>query len=79
MELDGRSFYYWKEERDGDVLLDWTGIGDWIGMGLMVDGGGGGEVRTLYSVLLSSFTLWAGLCTILLFYFGFLVLAGLMS
>jgi hypothetical protein len=28
----GRSFYYWKEERDGDVLLDWTGIGDWIGL-----------------------------------------------
>jgi hypothetical protein len=27
-----------------------------------VDGDGDGEVRTLYSVLLSSFTLWAGLC-----------------
>ena len=65
-----------KRER----VVVWIGLhwhGGWIRMGLMIDGGG--EVRTLYSVLLSSFTLWAGLCTILLFYFGFLVLAGLMS
>jgi hypothetical protein len=51
-----------KRER----VVVWIGLhwhGDWIGMGSMVDGGGG-EVRTLYCVLLSSFTLWAGLCLV---------------
>jgi hypothetical protein len=45
-------------------LLDWHRGDHWMSMERKVDGDGDGEVRTLYSVLLSSFTLGAGLCLV---------------
>jgi hypothetical protein len=52
------------------ILLDWHRGNHWMGMERKVDGAGEGEVRTLYSVLLSSFTLWAGLCLAFFFFYG---------
>ena len=65
-----------KRER----VVVWIGLhwhGGWIRMGLMVDGGG--EVRTLYSVLLSRFTLWAGLCLVSFSFCLLLVQLGLLG